>query len=85
MNYLVFALKDRAANVFGQPMFSTSKGGQVRALGDEINRADEKNPLYMHAEDFDLYFLGEYDDASAMFLCSQPELVVLGRDLKRKE
>lgn len=86
MKYLVFGLKDLAADVFGQPMFALSKGAQVRSFGDEVNRADEKNPLYMHADDFDLYFVGTFEDADASFEClARPELVVRGRDLKRKE
>lgn len=85
MKLLMFVLKDRAADVFGQPMFSTSKGGQVRALGNEINRAAPDNQLYMHPEDFDLYYVGQYDDSGAVFESCVPELVVLGRDLVAKK
>lgn len=86
MIYQIFCLKDLAADVFGQPMFAASKGGQVRSFGDEVNRADDKNPLYMHADDFDMYFLGQYDDYKATFeILNTPELVIRGRDLKRKE
>lgn len=85
MKYQVYVLKDLAADVFGQPMFALSKGGQVRSFGDEINRPDEKNMLYMHPEDFDLYVCGEYNDYGAIFECEAPQLVVRGRDLKQRK
>lgn len=84
MIYKIFALKDRAAKVFGQPMFSVSEGGQVRAFSDEINRPDDKNMLYLHPDDFDLYRLGDYDDESGSFVSYPAELVVMGRSLKKE-
>lgn len=83
MKYLIFVLKDRAADVFGQPMFSTSEGSQVRAFSDEVNRADEKNMLYLHPDDFDLFRVGSFDDQTAVFETQLPELVVLGRSVKK--
>lgn len=83
MKYTVCAVRDRAADVFGQPIFTTSVGAAVRSFGDEVNRADEKNQLYNHADDFDLYKLGTYDDAAGVFECGTPEQVAVGKNLRR--
>lgn len=84
MKYYVLAMKDRAADVFAVPMFVVNKGSAVRSFGDEINRSDEKNQLYKHPEDFDLYELGEYEDSTAEFKTEGvPRLLARGQDLKR--
>jgi len=83
MKYKVFVVFDRAGDVYGQPMFAGSAGIALRGFADEINRADEKNPFYMHPDDFDLFELGTYDDATAVFETSLPRQVALGRDLRK--
>ncbi len=83
MKLLIVSVRDRSADVFGQPMFVTTKGGAIRSFGDEVNRRAEGNVLAAHPEDFDLYFLGTYDDSNAMFETVRPESVAVGKDLVR--
>lgn len=82
MRYKVLAVRDRAIDAFGQPFFSTSVGGAIRGFTDEINNAREGNQLNKHPEDFDLYLLGEFDDANGKFETSDPSQVAIGKDLK---
>lgn len=78
----VLTIRDRAANVFGQPVYNLSTGAAVRGFKDEINRSHEGNLLYTHPEDFDLYELGIYDDSDGTFkLHEKPVQLCLGRDL----
>lgn len=83
MKYVIFAVRDRAADVFGTPMFGVSKGTIIRGFGDEINRKDPNNQLNKHPEDFDLYELGSYNDETGLFDCGSPRQVAVGKDLVR--
>lgn len=85
MKYVVCAVRDRVADVFGQPFFSASTGLAVRGFQDEVNRADDKNVLFRHPDDFDLFELGIFDDTTAKFvMLDQPRQLVLGKDSVRK-
>lgn len=81
MRYKVLAIRDRAADVFGQPIFVPSLGGAIRSFSDEVNRKAEGNALNQHPEDFDLYLLGEFDDATGEFLQQKPAQCAIGKDL----
>lgn len=84
MRYNVFAIRDRAADVFGQPIFLASVGIAVRSFADEVNRADANNNLNKHPEDFDLYKLAEFDDDTGLFTQDgPPKQVAVGKDLVR--
>lgn len=83
MKILICAVYDRVAQIYGTPNFVQSKGATVRAFADQINRADENSQLYMHPDDFDMYYLGEYDDTTAEFTqAEKPELLARGANLK---
>lgn len=83
MRYKIVAVRDRAADVFGQPFFVPSIGGAIRSFGDEVNRKDSNNAFSQHPEDFDLYLLGEYDDNDGSFATVAPKQVAVGKDLVR--
>ena len=83
MILFIMCMRDRSADVFGQPSFHLSVGGAVRGFGDEINRVDANNVLNRHPEDFDLYQLGTYDDSDGSFNIDKPRQVAIGKDLIR--
>ena len=62
MRYKIVAIRDRAIDTFGVPVFVASTGAAIRSFSDEVNRKDDNNNLSKHPEDFDLFLLGEYDD-----------------------
>lgn len=79
MKMHIVAIRDIKADVFAQPFFTASIGGAIRGFGDEVNRAATDNMLYKHPDDFELYHLGEYDDANARFeLLETPKQLVAG-------
>lgn len=85
MRYKVVCIRDRAADVFGQPVFVSNVGGAIRSFGDEIRRpssVERPNSMYDHPEDFDLFYLGEYDDESGTFFCERPSQIAVGKDYK---
>lgn len=83
MIYKILAIRDRAADVFGTPIFTASTGGAIRSFSDEINTPREGNNFNKHPDDFDLYYLGTFNDEAAEFdLLKKPEQVAVGKDLK---
>lgn len=84
MIYIVLAIRDRAADCFGQPIFVANRGGAIRSFGDEINRKVENNQMNSHPEDFDLYELGTFDDQTGTFESQTPRQLAVGKDLVRE-
>lgn len=78
----LFAVRDRATDQFGNPFCVVSKGQAIRSFSDEINRDAPDNGMRAHAEDFDLYYLGEFDTDKGRFTTNDPEMVAVGKDLK---
>jgi hypothetical protein len=83
MIQIIVSVKDRAANAFGRPFFVPSAGLAIRSFSDEINRDDKENQMFNHADDFDLFELGTFDDSTGTFEChNQPKLLTLGKTVK---
>ena len=82
MRYFVCSIRDRAADVFGQPMFFNAKGSAIRAFSDEVNNPKrDSSQISLHPEDFDLYFFGFFDDSVGSFeLLDRPEQLAIGKD-----
>lgn len=78
---IIVAVRDRAADCFGQPFFVTSIGVGVRSFTDEVNRAAPDNQFYSHPEDFDLYQIGTYDDATGELVSVKPRQIAIGKDV----
>lgn len=60
MQLLAFSIRDSKAEVFYTPFFSKTHGEAERNFRQAVN--DEKTTLNKYPEDFDLYYLGKYDD-----------------------
>lgn len=85
-NRVVCAVFDSAIQAFGQPFFVTARAQAVRSFTDEARRAAPDNQLNAHPEDFELFAIAEWSDASGHFTNHEPELLVRGKDcVERKE
>jgi hypothetical protein len=83
MKLTICSVKDRAADAYGRPMFVPTTGVAIRSFTDEVNRNDPENQLFNHPDDYDLFSFGTFDDNTGYFeLTSQPELLVLGKQVK---
>lgn len=80
----ICAVKDRAADVFGQPFFVAARQVAVRSFQDAVNNRHEPSDISKHPDDFDLYVLGLFDDASGSLQPAQLELVARGKDLVKE-
>ena len=84
MKFKIVAVRDNAIGTFAHPWLVASIGAAVRAFGDEVKREGDngqRNPLFMHPADFDLYELGEYDD-DGIFETHLPNKIASGVDYK---
>jgi hypothetical protein len=77
----ILTIRDIKADVYGNPVFSTSIGGAIRSFGDEVLKTDG-NPLSLHPADFELYHIGEFDPNTAEFNLIKPQRVALGSEYK---
>lgn len=85
----VCAVFDRAAQLFGQPVFANNANEVLRSFSDECNRpktaSGQPNVYYEHPEHFELFELGSFDDNNGAFLmgAGMPRLISLAGDLKK--
>lgn len=82
MKLQMFAVRDRATDQFGTPMFLVAEGQAIRSFTDEVNRAGADNQIYNHPDDFDLYKLGAFDTATGLFEAVPPVMAVSGKQVK---
>lgn len=62
----VFTVKDSKADAWNQPFFKSTHGEAERDFRTLVN--DNKSLLSQYPEDFDLYYLGEYDEMTGKFI-----------------
>lgn len=78
---IVCAVRDRAAVVYGRPFFTPSTGTAIRSFSDHLN-SKEDSEMVKHPEDFDLYYLADFDDEIGVFECkSPPRQIAIGKDV----
>lgn len=84
MKYKVLSLLDRGAKAFQKPVFVAGIGVATRELGTQVNDPQGGN-LYLYADDYDMYELGEFDDEFGTFeLLKQPKLLMCLSELKAR-
>ena len=82
MEMVAVSVFDRATGAFGRPVFVGTVAQAVRGFTDEVNGGD--SDVSRHPQDFALYRVGAFDDASGLFSSvSPPERVVEASDLRR--
>lgn len=67
MMYEIVAVRDIKTNAFSQPQFVPHQGGAIRAFGDQCMNKDPQNIMGHHPEDFELYYLGQFNDQTGKF------------------
>jgi len=83
MRLYIFAVRDIATAQYGTPMFLIAEGQAVRSFSDEINRSAADNALYMHPDDYELFFLGAYDtETGKIDPLPDPKSIVAGKTVK---
>lgn len=66
-----FSVYDKKVGAFMPPFFVRSRGEAIRSFGDACNGAQA--PFGRHGEDFALFQLGHFDDATGLFTSAKSE------------
>lgn len=77
-----FSIRDVQVGLYNRPYYMLSQGQAVRSFTDEINRPSDDNPMYKHPSDYELYWLGEFDEESGQFISTGPKIVISGSVVK---
>lgn len=82
---VVLAVRDSAVGAYARPIFVPSTAVAVRSFADEVNRNAADNPMFAHADDFELHELGVYiEETGALVPLDGPVCVVRAKDVIRK-
>jgi len=80
MQLKMYSVRDAKAEVYNAPFYKRSHGEAERDFLNAIR--DDKNPNSKFPEDFDLFYLGEYNDQTGLVTpLNTPQHVVKAVDL----
>lgn len=82
MIYLLASIHDRSIDAFQPVGCVRAKGEAIRYFQDQINDEQRGGPLYKHPDDFDLYIVGTFDDATGTITGTKAEKIADGKQLK---
>lgn len=76
-----FSIRDTKAEVFNTPFFQKTHGEAERAF--KRLTADQQSMIAQYPEDYDLYYIGEYDDQTGKLITiDSPQHLVKAVQLK---
>lgn len=75
--FVICCVKDAKLNEFANPMFFPTIGVAERMFTDEVKREDDKNMLYKHPEDYDLFAVGTLYSETGHIEPFDPPLLIL--------
>ena len=67
MKLEIYSIKDIKV-AFRQPIYFHNFEEAKRACQFAVNSVDDKNELYLAPQDFELWYLGEYDDSNGIIV-----------------
>lgn len=79
----IYAIKDQAIEALSQPFFVQAQGQAVRMFMDETK--NEQSQINKHPADFELYYLGEFDEQTGQITQTTVERVARATDFINKE
>lgn len=62
MELRIYSIRDAKGEVFNPPFYKKTHGEAERDFMTLVN--DEKSTVWKYPDDFDLYYLGTYDDVT---------------------
>lgn len=81
---LIVSVYDTAVQAHGRPLFVPSKGAALRSFTDEVNREAADNPMWAHPDDYILFELGAFNDATGVVMGMRdgPVQIARAKDVK---
>lgn len=79
MRQRLYSVRDLKAEIFG-PMFSSRTDSEAARNFDRLRRDPQSN-IHQYPEDYQLFFMAEFDDATGSVVQREvPQLVPLSQD-----
>lgn len=70
-----YSIRDQKSEIFNSPFFKNTHGEAERDFRTLVN--DDKSTVNKFPEDFDLYYVGDYDNNTGVFAPqSTPQIVI---------
>lgn len=66
MNHKIYSVRDSKGEIYLQPFLQKTHGEAERSFKQAVQ--DEKSSICKFPEDYDLYFLGEFDDTTGKYM-----------------
>lgn len=77
----IYSIWDQKGEIFNTPFYQRTHGEAERSFKQVVN--DEKSNLCRYPEDYDLYYLGEYDDQTGKMMPKEtPQHMIKATQLK---
>lgn len=76
----VYSVFDSKGDVYGEPWYATNDATARRMFVDGVN--DSRTAMFKHAEDYTLFFVGEWDASEGKLSGVQPMAIVNGIKVK---
>lgn len=67
----VFVVKDLAVQAYGLPIFQATAAEAMRSFTDACNQPD--SIIAKHPEDYELYYIGTYDEQTGIMTQEDPQ------------
>lgn len=80
MKHNIYSVYDIAAMLYQKPFVAGTHGEVTRSFADIVQ--DEKHPIGQHPEDYTLYSLGTFNDATGEITPNDPEKIATALELK---
>lgn len=77
----IYVIKDVKSGMHDTPFFQPTHAHAARAFKTEVNRQADNNMIYLYPEDFELHYLGEYDQVEGK-IKPEYELIAKGPQFK---
>lgn len=83
MDLKIYSIRDSKSEVFNTPFYQKSHGEAERNFRTLVN--DGKSTINQYPEDFDLYYLGDYDDNTGKIqVLETPQHIIKAVQLKQQ-
>ncbi|WNK12947.1 MAG: nonstructural protein [Microvirus sp.] len=78
MKLKIYSVFDAAVKAYLQPFYARSHAEAVRMFSEAAN--DGKSNFGKHVADYEMYYLGEYDDLAGLFESRSPVRIISARE-----
>lgn len=79
-----YSIRDSKGEVYHNPFYKHTHGEAERDFTTAVNDSNPNNNFAMYPEDFDLYYLGDYDNITGKFeALPSPQHIVKAVNVKK--